>query len=217
LSVTFERNKYAERMVRYQLKSRDIYDPNVLEAMSRVPRHLFVPSEPVSRAYEDHPLPIGHGQTISQPYMVAFMTQALSLTDRDKVLEIGTGSGYQTAILGYIAREVYTVERIRVLSVRAKKLLHSLGYDNVFFKVGDGYKGWKEKAPFSRILVTAAAPEIPEELKWQLNDNGIMVIPVGDVSSFQELMIIVRKGLNFDVKRSIACRFVPLIEGKIED
>jgi protein-L-isoaspartate(D-aspartate) O-methyltransferase len=208
---TFGENPGAERMVRLQVESRDIRDPRVLDAMRRVPRHLFVPAGSRGSAYEDHPIAIGHKQTISQPYMVAFMTDALELRGNEKVLEIGTGSGYQTAILAELGREVYTVERIPELAAAARETLLSLGYRNVSLRTGDGCEGWPEHAPFDRILVAAAAPTVPEALRAQLADNGVMVIPVGDWRRTQEIVVARRTGASVAIERSIGCRFVPLI------
>jgi len=213
LKIPFDKNPLAETMVKYQIEGRGIRDRSVLEAMRKIPRHLFVGGGRPSDAYRDSPLPIGHGQTISQPYMVAVMSEALELNERDKVLEIGTGSGYQTAVLAYIAREVYTVERIEPLLKRAKAILSGMGFTNIHYKLADGNWGWEEEAPFDKIIVTAAASEVPPALKRQLGDNGKLVIPVGDYKSFQELFIIERVGNSYTVEKSIACRFVPLLDG----
>ncbi len=206
-----EQNAAAERMVKLQLEKRDIRDARVLDAMRRVPRHLFVPPGSRSLAYEDHPIPIGQGQTISQPYMVAFMTQALELRGGERVLEIGTGSGYQTAILAEICREVFSIERIHELAAAAESALTALGYRNIRLLVGDGSEGWPAQAPFDGILVAAAAPSIPQKLRDQLADNGVMVIPVGDWRRTQEILVARRTGGTVTVERSIGCRFVPLI------
>ncbi len=213
MKVTFDRNPMAETMVRYQIEGRGIRDKNVLEAMRKIPRHLFVKGVHPSNAYRDNPLSIGHGQTISQPYMVAVMTESLGLTEEDRVLEIGTGSGYQTAVLAYIAKEVYTVERIEPLLKRARIILDGMGFTNIHYKLGDGNWGWEEEAPFDKIIVTAAASEVPPVLKEQLGDNGRLVIPVGDYKTFQELFIIERIGNTYTTEKSIACRFVPLLSG----
>jgi protein-L-isoaspartate(D-aspartate) O-methyltransferase len=207
----FEENPAAQRMVRLQIENRDIRDPRVLDAMRWVPRHLFVPVGSRATAYEDHPVSIGHRQTISQPYMVAFMTDALELRGGEKVLEIGTGSGYQTAILAELSREVYSVERIPELAEAARQVLESLGYRNVNLRTGDGCEGWPESAPFDRILVAAAAPDVPESLRSQLADNGVMVIPVGDWRRTQEIVVARRTGAVIAIEHSIGCRFVPLI------
>ena len=201
-------------MVETQLKSRDIYDERILEVMSFLPRHLFVSGKSREVAYGDYPLAIGHEQTISQPYMVAYMTQALRLKGEERILEIGTGSGYQTAILAELAFEVYTVEIIEAFTKKAKGLLEALGYQNIFFKIGDGSKGWPEEAPFDRIIVTAAANTVPQPLLDQLSDNGIMVIPVGERSNYQELKVIHKLGKNYQIENTIGCRFVPLVVQK---
>lgn len=193
-----------------QIKMRGVKDPRVLQAMSKVPRHLFVPEEYRNHAYNDYPLPIGYGQTISQPYIVAAMTELLELKGDEKVLEIGTGSGYQTAILAELAGKVYTVERIPQLLERAKQVLSSLGYTNIHFKLTDGTLGWPENAPFDRIIVTAAAPDLPQPLIDQLAEGGIMVIPVGS-RYLQTLKVVVKTGNKLRVKRVMECTFVPLI------
>ena len=199
-----------ERMVKDQLIRRGINDKRVLEAMRKVPRHLFVPQDVINEAYNDYPLPIGHGQTISQPYMVALMTEALELKGDEKTLEIGTGSGYQTAILAELCKEVYTIERIISLLDKAKKVLKKLGYKNIFFKAGDGTLGWPENRPYDAIIVTAGAPKIPQPLLDQLADKGRLVIPVGDRFS-QELVKITK--IKDDIIRENlgGCRFVDLI------
>ncbi len=196
-------------MVDTQIVARGVKDPRVIKAMLEVPRHLFVPTEYIDQAYEDYPLPIGYGQTISQPYMVAVMTELLELDETHRVLEIGTGSGYQTAILATIAREVYTVERVPELSERAKRILEKLGFDNVKFKVGDGSLGWPEYSPYDRIVVTAAAPEIPEPLKDQLKDEGIIVIPIGGRYG-QVLVKGIKKDSRIVTQELFPCAFVPL-------
>ncbi len=203
--------KLRNRMVETQLIPRGIKDKNVLDAMRKVPRHLFVPENRKDEAYDDCPLPIGYGQTISQPYMVAIMTELLKPEKNKRILEIGTGCGYQTAILAETCKEVYTIERIPELTEIAKKNLEALGYDNVFLKAGDGTIGWKEHAPFDGIIVTAGAPKIPYTLKEQLSENGgILVIPVGDRFT-QSLMRITRKGNYFETEDFFLCAFVPLI------
>ena len=199
-----------ERMVKRQLQARDITQPSVLDAFRRVPRHLFVPEPERSMAYEDHPLSIGLDQTISQPYMVALMTQWLSLGGWETVLEIGTGSGYQTAILAELAQEVRSVERFQDLSDRAQSALGSLGYENITFRVGDGTLGWLEAGPFDRIIVTAGAPEVPESLKSQLADGGLLVLPVGPREG-QELTVIRRDGDRYEQKSVCPCVFVRLV------
>jgi protein-L-isoaspartate(D-aspartate) O-methyltransferase len=196
-------------MVEYQIRRRGVKDRKVLRAMLKVPRHLFVPEQMKELAYGDEPLPIGEGQTISQPYIVAYMTEALRLRGRERVLEIGTGSGYQTAILAEIVREVYTVELIPELSARARGVLDKLGYRNIQFRVGDGTLGWPEHAPFDAILVSAAPASVPPALVEQLKPGGKMIIPVG--TDFQELVLVTRKETGWDEQRLIGVRFVPLI------
>ncbi len=198
-------------MVKLQIENRDIRDTRVLDAMRRLPRHLFVPPGSRALAYDDSPLPIGQRQTISQPYIVAFMTQALELRGAERVLEIGTGSGYQTAVLAELCREVFSIERIPELAEAAERTLAALGYQNVTLRVGDGSEGWPEHAPFDAIVVTAAAPSVPPALRNQLADNGVMVIPVGDWRRSQEIMVARRTAGTVTVERSIGCRFVPLI------
>jgi protein-L-isoaspartate(D-aspartate) O-methyltransferase len=190
----------------------EITDPDVLAAVERVPRHRFVPKHLQQLAYDDRPLPIGQGQTISQPFVVALMTQALALTPESKVLEIGTGSGYQTAILAELAGEVYTVEVRPDLQARAKRILDALGYANIHYRTGDGWAGWPEKAPFDAIIVTAAAPEWPRALISQLVEGGRMVIPVGEQDWNQTLWLLTKLDGNL-VKDSLGpVRFVPLIK-----
>jgi len=199
-----------ERMVNSQLVSRGISDQRVLAAMSKVPRHLFVDEALMDQAYQDHPLPIGYGQTISQPYIVALMTQALELKGNEKVLEIGTGSGYQTAILAEIADKVYSVERIPALISRARAVLDSLGYTNCFLKLDDGTWGWKEFSPYDAIIVTAASPEVPEPLLKQLKDPGCLVIPVGD--EFNQTLLCVRNYCGELIRDNLGgVRFVKLV------
>lgn len=197
-------------MVKTQLKRRGIKDPLILQAMGRVVRHEFVPAAHIGSAYHDGPLPIGSGQTISQPYMVAIMTEALGLKGGEKVLEIGTGSGYQAAVLAEIAGEVYTIERHGELADRAKQRLLELNYHNVHVSVGDGTLGLSEKAPFDGIIVTAGAPHVPESLKEQLSEGGRLVIPVGG-QYLQSLLRITRKGDDFQQEDLLGCVFVPLI------
>ena len=199
-------------MVEYQLKSRDINDPKVLQAMIVVPRHKFVDQEIIESAYNDSPLPIGEGQTISQPYIVALMTQLLELKGKEKVLEIGTGSGYQSAVLAEIAKEVYTVEIYESLSNKSEKLLKELGYKNIHFKVGDGYDGWEQYAPYDAIIVTCAPDHVPPSLIRQIKDNGgRIVIPVGGIWSVQTLMSITKTNGEVHSKGIIGVRFVPMI------
>ncbi len=199
-----------ERMVATQIAARGITDERVLEAMRKVPRHLFVEEALRDQAYADHPLPIGEGQTISQPYIVALMTEALELKGDEKVLEIGTGSGYQTAILAELARWVYSIERYPRLLERARQVLEALGYHNVILRLGDGTKGWPEAAPFDAIIVTAAGPRVPEPLLEQLAEGGRLVMPVGDEWS-QYLVKVVKKGGKFHRQTLEPVRFVKLV------
>jgi protein-L-isoaspartate(D-aspartate) O-methyltransferase len=205
-----ERRAEAERaaMVAEQLAARDVRDERVLAALREVPRHLFVPEALRGRAYEDRPLPIGEGQTISQPYVVAFMTQAAEVGPGDKVLEIGTGSGYQAAVLAELAREVYSIEIVEPLAVRAKAALEAAGYDRLHLRTGDGYRGWPEAAPFDAILVTAAPEEVPQPLVDQLAVGGRLVIPVG--SWEQELLVIERTPSGIERRSILPVRFVPM-------
>lgn len=199
-----------ERMVAEQLVGRGIKDPRILAAMRKVPRHLFVEEALAARAYGDYPLPIGEKQTISQPYMVALMTEALSPQSKDRVLEIGTGSGYQAAILAELCSKVFSIERIKILAERAERILADLGYSNFQIRVGDGTNGWKEEAPFEGIMVTAGAPRVPKALMEQLSDGGRLVIPIGDEFS-QSLTKIVREGNEFRHSNLTGCIFVKLI------
>ncbi len=199
-----------ERMVREQLIPRGISDPNVLQAMKEVPRHLFVDSAQQASAYGDYPLPIGGDQTISQPYIVAAMTQALQLTGSEKVLEIGTGSGYQAAILSRLCEKVYTVERINSLLAGARKLFDKLHYYNILARLDDGTMGWQEFAPYDAIIVTAAGPVIPKPLLEQLADPGRMVIPVGD-RYVQELCLVRKVDGDIMIEQLESVRFVSLI------
>ncbi len=196
-------------MVEQDLRARGIRDSRVLEAFLKVPRERFVPARERVHAYADRPLPIGFGQTISQPYMVAVMLEALELSGREKVLEIGTGSGYQTALLAELAREVYTVDIIPELVDQARWVLKDMGYRNIRFRVGDGGEGWPEHAPFDRIIVSAAMPEIPSPLLEQLADGGILVGPVGDLME-QDLVRLRRRGETFNRQPLGRCAFVPL-------
>ncbi len=198
-----------ERMVSTQIKGRDVHDPTVLAAMRKVPRHLFVPAEYRKKAYNDYPLPIGEGQTISQPYVVAKMTELLALKGGERVLEIGTGSGYQAAVLAEIAAEVYTIEIVPELGLSAGKRLKEMGYTNVHVKIGDGYLGWPDAAPFDGIIVTAAPPYVPHPLVEQLKIGALMVLPVG--KGHQELVVISRKkDGTYRTKRVFPVRFVPM-------
>lgn len=202
--------KERERMVEAQLRGRGIVDERVLSAMGRVPRHLFVEEALRDQAYGDRPLPIGGGQTISQPYMVAIMCQILGLVGTEKVLEIGTGSGYQAAVLAELGRKVYTVERIPFLAARARQILDSLSYTNVLVKVADGTVGWSDEAPFDRVIVAAAAPEVPDPLFQQLAGGGRMVIPVGDQHG-QTLHVVEKVNGQMRVSTNVGCVFVKLI------
>ena len=197
-------------MVEEQLRGRGISDPRVLEAMGKIPRHLFVLEDYRDSAYEDRPLPIGEGQTISQPYMVAIMTQSLELEGRERVLEIGTGSGYQTAILSELALKVFTIERIPTLTERARKALGNLGYSNISYLSGDGSRGWPEEAPFDGIIVTAGSPDVPLTLKSQLAEGGRLVIPTGPRYT-QTLYKLTREGDRFTEEEGTGCVFVPLV------
>jgi protein-L-isoaspartate(D-aspartate) O-methyltransferase len=199
-----------DQMVKRQLVSRGIKDERVLAAMGKVPRHGFVPEKLRESAYHDGPLSIGEGQTISQPYMVALMTECLDLKSCEKVLEIGTGSGYQTAILAELAEHVYTIERVPILLEKAHQVLTHLGYTTVKFNGGDGTYGWREESPFDGIIVTAAAPDISQVLVEQLNDGGVLVIPVGSRYS-QSLYKATKKGRKIEKEERTLCVFVPLI------
>lgn len=201
-----------KRMVEEQIAYRGVKDKRVLEAMESVPRHVFIPEETRSYSYYDQPVPIGFGQTISQPYIVAFMTELLQAGSDDVILEVGTGSGYQAAILARLVKRVYTIEIITDLGKEAQKRLKTLGCDNVEVMIGDGYKGWPEHAPFDAIIVTAAAEHIPQPLIDQLKPGGRMVIPVGGVYAVQDLMLITKNASSKVVKESIIpVRFVPLL------
>jgi protein-L-isoaspartate(D-aspartate) O-methyltransferase len=199
-----------KKMVQEQIIGRGIKDKRLIEVLYKLERHRFVPQNSRDSAYGDFPIPIGEGQTISQPYMVALMTECLSLKGDEKVLEIGTGSGYQTAILAELAKEVYSIERIESLKIKAEKILKELGYTNIKIKLGDGTLGWEEESPFDRIIVTAANRDIPPPLLEQLNDKGIMVIPLGDRFS-QGLTKIEKKGSQIIRQDICGCVFVPLI------
>src|SRR4030043_313289 len=197
-----------EKMVETQIKARGVKNPRVLSPLLKVERHRFVPEENLNSAYSDQPLPIGEGQTISQPYIVALMTELLDLKGDEKVLEVGTGSGYQAAILAELAKEVYTIEIIEKLATSAKKLLLDLGYKNIKVKAGDGYLGWPEAAPFDAIIVTCAPDHIPKPLMDQLREGGRMVIPVGEFT--QELKKIVKRGGKLETTNVIPVIFVPM-------
>jgi protein-L-isoaspartate(D-aspartate) O-methyltransferase len=203
--------KLRKNMVRDQLASRGIHDSQVLEAMRRAPRHEFVPENVRAMAYDDTPLPIGKGQTISQPYMVALMSEALGLRGGERILEVGTGTGYQAAVLAEMRCDVHTIEREDVLAGEARERLRRLGYDHVSVYEGDGTLGLARKAPFRGIVVTAGGPRVPESLKLQLDSKGgVLVIPVGD-RGYQELVRVVRKGNRFTEENLGGCRFVPLV------
>jgi len=198
------------KMVEEQIILRGIKDPRLIAAMKKIPRHLFVEEALQSQAYSDHPLPIGEKQTISQPYMVALMTEALQLTGKEKVLEIGAGSGYQAAILAELAEKVFSIERIRSLAIRAREMLYGLGYYNVEIKIFDGTFGWVEKSPFDAIIVTAGAPDIPQPLVDQLRIEGRLVIPVGD-AFVQDLIRVTKTEEGIKKEDLGGCRFVKLI------
>jgi protein-L-isoaspartate(D-aspartate) O-methyltransferase len=193
-----------------QIRARGVRDPLVLAAINKVPRHLFVPEGMRGWAHADEPLPIGQGQTISQPYIVAYMTEALGLQGGERVLEVGTGSGYQTAVLAEIAREVWTIEIVESLALQARSILDSLGYANIHYRVGDGSGGWPESAPFDAVIVTAAAASIPGPLEDQLAVGGRMIIPVG--TDFQELFLVHKEKTGLRRERLLAVRFVPLVK-----
>jgi len=201
-------------MVRTQMANRDITSKRVLAAMEKVPRHRFVPEELVEQACEDHPLPIGFEQTISQPYIVASMTQALDPQPTDRVLEIGTGSGYQAAVLAELAGEVYTIEIVKPLGLQAEKTLAELGYGNVSVRIGDGYAGWPEKAPFDKIMLTAAPAEVPRPLFEQLKEGGLLIAPVG---VYSQDLVLYRKTKSGIVEHELyPVRFVPMT-GKAQE
>ena len=197
-------------MVKSQIETRDVSDERVLRAMENVPRHEFVPSEYVDQAYADHPLPIGFGQTISQPYMVAVMTELAQLSADSKVLEVGTGSGYQAAILAELVSEVYSIEIVPELCRQAQERLQRLAYTNVRVTCGDGYYGWQEHAPFDAIIVTAAPDHIPQPLVEQLADGGRMLLPVGPPGTYQVLWLVSRDGDTIQSERRMGVAFVPL-------
>lgn len=199
-----------QQMVEQQLRSRGILDDRVLSAMARVPRHEFAPEKYRDQAYEDHPLPIGEGQTISQPYIVALMLEALQLSHTDKVLEIGTGSGYVTALLAQIVAQVISIERHALLADEARRLLGEMGYTNVKIIAGDGTRGFPEYAPYNAIIVSAAAPELPRALVEQLADGGRMIIPVG-IDDMQQLQFIYKENGQLRIRARELCRFVPLV------
>jgi len=201
-------------MVKRQIISRGVKDSLVINAMNSVPRHMFVPASEENHAYRDEPRPIGYQQTISQPYIVAFMTEQLQIKPEDRVLEIGTGSGYQASILGQIVDSVYTIEIISELAERAQRIINSLEYDNIVVRYGDGYNGWNEKAPFDAIIVTAAPPTIPPALLEQLKIGGRMVLPVGEY--VQELVVVSKTEAGLSMENVLPVRFVPMT-GKIQE
>ncbi len=203
-----EERRERERMVKDQIGRRGVRDERVLQAMRKVPRELFVERNDRACAFHDGPLSIGHGQTISQPYIVAYMTEMLAIGSADRVLEIGTGSGYQTAVLAELAAEVYTIEIVEELSVRAQGLLRAQGYSNIHFRAGDGSLGWSEAAPFDAIMVTAAPDRTPERLIDQLAEGGRMIVPVGSVE--QNLELLARRGGAIERRELIGVRFVPM-------
>ncbi len=206
-----------DQMVKFQLEARDINDPATLKAMRTVPRHLFVPKKIEHKAYSDRAMPIGDGQTISQPYIVAYMTQALQLKPSDKVLEIGTGSGYQAAVLAEIVDSVYTIEIVEPLGIEADKRLKRLGYTTIHTRIGDGYHGWPEQAPFDAIIVTAAVEEIPPKLLEQLAEGGRMIIPVGQTRFHRNLILARKKKGKIKSEKLIPVVFVPFTREKNED
>ena len=211
--VNEEIDKYYQlrkNMVSQQLKTRDINDEKVLSVMEKIERHKFVPDQLKNNAYDDNPLPIGYGQTISQPYIVALMTQSLQVNENDNVLEIGTGSGYQAAVLSGLVDKVYTIEIINELAKNAETRLNNLGYKNVKVKNVDGYFGWEEFAPFDAIIVTAAANHIPPPLLQQLKEGGKLIIPLGSTLTFQTLTIVTKKGNDLETEFITGVRFVPL-------
>jgi protein-L-isoaspartate(D-aspartate) O-methyltransferase len=204
--------KQRERMVSEQIEARGVRKREVLGVMRTVPRHLFVPPDLAAQAYADHPLPIGHGQTISQPYIVALMTELLELRDTHKVLEIGTGSGYQAAVLALLAGSVYTIEIVAPLGERSARLLKSLGHTNVEVRVGNGYLGWPEKAPFDRIILTAAPPQIPKALIDQLKPGGRLVAPVGEGPYGQDLVVLEKSASGrVTTRKVLPVAFVPMV------
>jgi protein-L-isoaspartate(D-aspartate) O-methyltransferase len=207
---TLQQQQAREKMVSQQLVARDIKDPRVLDAMRELPRHEFVPETVRKQAYDDRPLSIGHGQTISQPYIVAFMTEQLGLQPADRVLEVGTGSGYQAAVLARLADEIFSIEIVEPLAQRAAAVLQSLAIKNVTVKAGDGYAGWPEHAPFDAIIVTCAPDHVPEPLVAQLKENGRMIIPVGANGGIQELYVLRKKNGAIERTAVLPVRFVPM-------
>ena len=214
LMLTQDYKKLREEMVKIQIQERGVRDSATLAALRKVPRHSFVPIDQMANAYEDRPLPIGYGQTISQPYIVAYMTEIIKPKPGQKVLEIGTGSGYQAAVLAEIVNKVYTIEIVEELGKQATTRLKNLNYKNIEVKTADGYHGWKEHAPFDAIMVTAAAEYIPTPLKEQLKDGGRMIIPVGSPYMTQQLMLIEKTGDKFRTTSKMPVRFVPFKRSK---
>lgn len=211
-TMSQSQEKQRQNMVEEQIRARNVRSKVVLDAMKMVPRHLFVPTNMQSMAYEDRPLPIGLNQTISQPYIVAFMTEQINPKPGMKVLEIGTGSGYQAAILAQIGCNVYTIELLEELSTRAEKTLKELEFNNVKVRCGDGYLGWPEEAPFDAIIVTAAPEYIPQKLVDQLKEGGVMVLPVGPVNSVQFLKLVTKKNGKISEENLLSVRFVPMVK-----
>jgi protein-L-isoaspartate(D-aspartate) O-methyltransferase len=205
-----ELEKERETMVRLQILRRGISDKQVIDAMMEVPRHYFVPLELIDQAYADHPLPIGEGQTISQPYIVALMTESLGITHQMRVLEIGTGSGYQAAILSKVAREVFTIEIKKKLHMKAKNLLTNKGFNNIKTRHGDGYFGWKEVCPFDCIMITAAVDHIPPPLLKQLKNGGRLILPLGNPFGYQNLVLVTKHGEDHTVRNITGVLFVPM-------
>lgn len=203
-------------MIEHDLKGRDITDPAVLQAMHDVPRHRFVGPALQAQAYADCPLPIGHGQTISQPYVVAFMTQMLEVRPEDKILEIGTGCGYQAAVLARLAQQVYTIEIVKPLADDARTLLAELGYKNISVKTGDGFEGWREHAPFDKIILTCAVKEIPPALIEQLQDGGRIISPIGATGGVQQLVLATKTNGELKHKQVLPVRFVPMTGKALE-
>jgi len=211
-----EQNGYyiaRKRMIDEQIRSRGVKSERVIKVMGQIPRHMFVPDALHNQAYNDYPLNIGEGQTISQPLIVAMMTELMELTGKERVLEIGTGSGYQAAVLAELCKHLYTIERIRPLANRARKILYKIGITNFTLKIGDGTLGWPDEAPFDRIIVTAGAPRVPEEYIKQLADGGKIVIPVGDEVT-QQLVVGTKQGDEIIKKVTTGCRFVKLVGKK---
>lgn len=202
--------KARKKMVDYQIRMRGISNQKVLSAMALIPRHLFVPAELINQAYDDHPLPIGQGQTISQPYIVALMTESLQFKGDERVLEIGTGSGYQAAILAKVAKEVYTIEIKEKLFQKADKLLQSMDFNNVQSRHGDGYFGWAEAAPFDCIMITAAVDHIPPSLLKQLKDRGRLILPLGNPFSYQNLSLVTKNKDDYSLRQITGVLFVPM-------